>query len=241
MGSVLPFAPLLTATSEEEAWQQLQSAVRGLGFDHGLFAVLPQPRQNPDQVYLRSTYPTSWRQHYDQQNLRATDPTVAYCFKSAAPMVWMDHSFTTPAQQALYEEASSFGLRVGVTLPIRGQHGEVGMLTCVRDQAPGKAFIHDLQPTLGSLSLLRDIASDAFGPYIQAVDSPAIPSLTTRERDCLQWMAAGKTAWEIGRLLNISEAGVNFHIANLRSKFGVSRRNDVVIQALRLGLIELPG
>jgi LuxR family quorum-sensing transcriptional regulator LasR len=241
MGTVLPFASLLTAASEEEAWQQLHGAVRGLGFDHSLFAVLPQPRQAPDQVYLRSSYPTSWRQHYDNTNLRAIDPTVAHCFKSAAPMLWMDHSFTTPAQQALYEDASSFGLRVGVTLPIRGANGEVGMLNCVRDQAPSQAFGRDLQATLGSLSLLRDIASDAFAPYFQTTGNAALPTLTARERDCLQWMAAGKTAWEIGRLLSISEAGVNFHIANLRTKFGVSRRNDVVIQALRLGLIALPG
>lgn len=66
------------------------------------------------------------------------------------------------------------------------------------------------------------------------------PTLTARELDCMRWMAAGKTAWEIGRILGISEAGANYHISNLRSKFGVSRRNDVVLKALHMGLIKLP-
>lgn len=66
------------------------------------------------------------------------------------------------------------------------------------------------------------------------------PNLTARELDCLQWMAAGKTAWEIGRILSISEAGANFHIGNLRSKFGVSKSSEVVLIALKLGLIKLP-
>ncbi len=66
------------------------------------------------------------------------------------------------------------------------------------------------------------------------------PALTARELDCLHWMAAGKTAWEIGRILSISEAGANYHISNLRSKFGVSRGNEVVLKALHMGLIKLP-
>jgi LuxR family quorum-sensing transcriptional regulator LasR len=154
----------------------------------------------------------------------------------------MPHSFKTPEQQALYEEAAAFGLKVGVTLPIHGVAGEIGMLTCVRDENPGPAFLKDLNENLGGLSLLRDVAFDSLQQYMHAAVAPAdVPSLTARELDCLQWMSAGKTAWEIGRILNISEAGVNFHISNLRTKFGVSRRNDVVVKAIRFGLITLPG
>ncbi len=234
---------LMNASDEIDAVARMQSAAQGLGFDKVLFAVIPQPKVNTADMYLRSNYPEPWREHYDRNNLSKADPTVEYCFRSSAPFVWMPQSFKTPEQQALYEEAASFGLKVGVTLPIRGVGGEIGMLTCARDEAPGPAFLKDLGQNLGGLSLLRDIAFDSLQQYVHASAAPTEqpPALTKRELDCLQWMYVGKTAWEIGRILHISEAGVNFHIANLRNKFGVSRRNDVVIKAIRFGLLSPPG
>jgi LuxR family quorum-sensing transcriptional regulator LasR len=242
-GFFSPYDALMNAADEPDAVLRLQAAARELGFDNVLFAVIPQPKVDTGEVYLRSNYPGQWRDYYDRNDLRAADPTVEYCFRSSSPFVWLPQSFKTPEQQALYEEASAFGLKVGVTLPIRGVDGEIGMLTCVRDGNPGPDFLKDLNHNLGALALLRDVAFDSLHQYLHAAPAPAseAPVLTARERDCLQWMCAGKTAWEIGRILSISEAGVNFHIANLRNKFGVSRRNDVVIKAIRLGLIDLPG
>ena len=105
---------------------------RGSGFDKVLLAVIPQPKSNIADVYLRSNYPTKWRDRYDRDNLRAADPTVEYCFKKSTPFVWMPQSFQGEAQLSLYEEACAHGLKVGVTLPISGAGGEVGMLTCAR-------------------------------------------------------------------------------------------------------------
>jgi LuxR family quorum-sensing transcriptional regulator LasR len=230
------------ASCEADATLRMLSGVQELGFDKVMFAVIPQPKVSTTEVYLRSNYPSRWRDQYERENLRAADPTVEYCFKASAPFVWMPQSFKTAEQRALYEEASTHGLKAGVTLPIHGAGGEIGMLTCVRDQAPEADFMQDLGHQLGQLTLLRDIAFDAMRQYMYAPPAPSeAPALTARELDCLQWMAAGKTAWEIGRILSISEAGVNFHIGNLRTKFGVSRRNDIVIKAIRLGLISLPG
>lgn len=61
--------------------------------------------------------------------------------------------------------------------------------------------------------------------------------LTARELECLQWSAIGKSSWEISTILNISESAVNFHMANIRSKFDVTSRRQAVVQAIRFGLI----
>lgn len=233
---------LAGASCEADAVLKLQAGVQNLGFDKVLFAVIPQPKLSLGDVYLRSNYPGKWRDEYDRQNLRAADPTVGHCFQATSPFVWVPDSFKTTEQSALYEEAAGHGLKAGVTLPVHGIGGEVGMLTCVRDQAPGAGFRNDLSQQLGHLTLLRDIAFDSMRRYMHAPPvAQEVPVLTARELDCLQWMVAGKTAWEIGRILSISEAGVNFHIGNLRTKFGVTRRNDVVIKAIRLGLVNIPG
>ncbi|RKS27179.1 DNA-binding CsgD family transcriptional regulator [Pseudomonas sp. WPR_5_2] len=71
-------------------------------------------------------------------------------------------------------------------------------------------------------------------------ERPAAVTLTAREKEVLRWSAIGKSSWEIGRIFNCTEAGVNYHFANIRRKFGVSSRGCAVVKALELGLIELP-
>ncbi|MGE8149934.1 response regulator transcription factor [Pseudomonas vancouverensis] len=68
---------------------------------------------------------------------------------------------------------------------------------------------------------------------------PSRIALTTREKEALIWSAKGKSSWEISRIFNCTEAGVNYHFSNIRRKFGVSSRWMAVMMALELGLIQL--
>ena len=61
--------------------------------------------------------------------------------------------------------------------------------------------------------------------------------VTRRELQILGWVAAGKSDWAIGRILNISDKTVNFHIENAKRKLGVGTRLEAVVVALRKGVI----
>jgi DNA-binding CsgD family transcriptional regulator len=61
--------------------------------------------------------------------------------------------------------------------------------------------------------------------------------MTARESEILAWVAAGKSDWAIGRILNISGKTVNFHVENAKRKLGVSTRLQAVMAAMRSGLI----
>lgn len=63
-------------------------------------------------------------------------------------------------------------------------------------------------------------------------------ALTERERDCLAWCAAGKTAWETGQILKLSEWTVVYHLEKAKRKFGLTRKHQVVARAIALGLIK---
>jgi DNA-binding CsgD family transcriptional regulator len=63
------------------------------------------------------------------------------------------------------------------------------------------------------------------------------PNLSAKEQEILKWCAIGKSSWEIGRILNCSEAGVNYHFCNIRRKFRVSSRWLALIKALEMGMI----
>ena len=83
-------------------------------------------------------------------------------------------------------------------------------------------------------------SSSLQGHFEQEPEHCAVITLTAREKEVLQWSAAGKSSWEIGRIFNCTEAGVYYHFANIRRKFDVSSRGSAVVKALELGLIDLP-
>ena len=55
--------------------------------------------------------------------------------------------------------------------------------------------------------------------------------------EILAWVAAGKSDWAIGRILNISGKTVNFHVENAKRKLGVGTRVQAALAAMRSGLI----
>lgn len=69
---------------------------------------------------------------------------------------------------------------------------------------------------------------------------PLMPRLTQKEQEILGWCAQGKTSAEMAIILNRSETTINFHIANLRVKFGVTSRHAAVLKAIKFGMPLLP-
>ncbi|MHC8320139.1 helix-turn-helix transcriptional regulator [Pseudomonas sp. GB2N2] len=69
---------------------------------------------------------------------------------------------------------------------------------------------------------------------------PQAITLTAREAEVLKWGVAGKSSWEIARIVNCTEAGVNYHFCNIRRKFGVRSRWTAMVMALEQGLIQSP-
>jgi DNA-binding CsgD family transcriptional regulator len=69
-------------------------------------------------------------------------------------------------------------------------------------------------------------------------ESPLSTDLSDREKACLSWTALGKSSWEIGKILSISENTVVFHIKNAMRKLGTNNRTLAAVKAIQLGLIE---
>jgi len=61
--------------------------------------------------------------------------------------------------------------------------------------------------------------------------------VTERERQVLRWIAAGKSNWEIGRILRISEFTVKNHVQSLLKKLSVKSRTQAVTKAISSGLL----
>jgi len=231
-------SPLLNATDEATWFEALARLADNWGFNQILLAMLPRPGIRLEDAFVRSTYAPSWRRAYDEQGLMHIDPTVSHCATRSSPLVWSPEIFTTEPQQTMYEEARGYGLQAGVTLPIHGPRQEAGMLCFVNDSKPTDDFWKHLDAVLPNLVLLRDLVIDTSQRHVSAHAEEFIPKLTPRERECLRWTARGKSTWEISHILNCSEAVVNFHMKNIRAKFGVNSRRAAAVIATQLGVID---
>ncbi len=76
---------------------------------------------------------------------------------------------------------------------------------------------------------LRD-ASDQTPQTEFCASVTAIFALTRQEIECLRWCKEGKTNWEIGGILRISEKTVEFHLGNAMRKLGPGNRITAVVR-----------
>jgi LuxR family quorum sensing-dependent transcriptional regulator len=68
--------------------------------------------------------------------------------------------------------------------------------------------------------------------------TPDPPSrLTRREREVVAWASQGKSAWEIGEILHITQRTSEQHLANAASKLGAVNRTHAVAIAIRNRII----
>lgn len=233
-------SPILDAPGEAAWFDAVAQLADSWGFNQVLLAILPRPGMRLEDAFIRTNYSPSWRETYQEQGLAYIDPTVAHCTTRASPLIWSPDLFATGPQMSMYEEARAHGLRAGVTLPIHGPRQEAGMLCFVNDTIPSEQFWDDVNRALPNLVLLRDLIIDTSQRHLNEHAQTLIPKLTPRERECLKWTALGKSTWEISHILSCSEAVVNFHMKNIRGKFGVNSRRAAAVIATQLGLID-PG
>ena len=128
-------------------------------------------------------------------------------------------------------EARDFRLNRGFTLAIRTLEGEVIGLSVAGEHMEVSPEVRSLMLLLGSYAIARAIA-------IRDEMNRAPVLLTSKERETLQWAAAGKSRWETGVLMRISEHGADKHLRSVRVKLGTSTTSFAVAEALRRKIID---
>lgn len=229
----------LVESKDETNWHNaLVDVASSLGFDSVMCAAVPSKHAGVESSFVHSNYSLEWRSHYLSAKLYEVDPTVTHCRRSVLPLVWEPETFIQHRQIELYEEASGFGIRAGVTFPMHGSNGEAGLISFATDALPGGSFTDRLVHYMADLALVRDYAFESALPFIHGrASAEPVPHMTKRELEVLKWIMAGKSSWEISRITSCAEATVNFHISNIRQKFGVNTRQQAIVKAIALGMI----
>jgi len=82
---------------------------------------------------------------------------------------------------------------------------------------------------------------DYFGAVRPQVPGVAFPELTEREREILNFVAAGERNTAIAQRLFLSPKTVRNHVSNIFSKLQVADRSQAIVRAREAGLGQPPG
>ena len=109
------------------------------------------------------------------------------------------------------------------------------MVAAVRAVATGESV---LSPQV-TRHVVHGVAESV--PAVPDVDEDLLNSLTERELEVIDLLAQGKSNKEIAAALFITESTVKARFVKVMAKLGVRDRVQILITALDLGLVRLPG
>lgn len=231
-------APIMSASSEEQLLSAVSVSADQCGYGHVLLGMQWVSARGELHYRIVSDYPEKWQIRYAEKDYILVDPTVEHCRRHQAPIIWSQSLFRRGGAWQLYEEACAQGLSGGVSVPVHEGLGVKSMFSFSRNRPLIEDSIEDLQmldaakvlASVAHLSLRRILLTEMRGEEA--------PQLTDREIAVLRWIASGKTAWEIGRIMGIAEPTVVYHLSNAMRKLGASNRPQALAAAFRLGLLE---
>ena len=212
---------LVDSKSEEALRITMERAAAAL--DLACFAYLALPYTKGSNSQLISNYPSKWTAHYLNNHYEHLDPVILQALTEREPFEWgpgLGPKTLTPQQRDLFADAALFGIRFGFTIPIHDGHGPIAAVTYA-SQERGPAFQSCIEHHGRVLQLMALYFHAHARRKLDAGRRVDGILLTTREFQCLQWAARGKSAWETGRILGISRRTASFHLDNVRAKLGV--------------------
>jgi LuxR family transcriptional activator of conjugal transfer of Ti plasmids len=174
--------------------------------------------------------------HYEQ-----LDPVVRRARLEHDLFSWGSGGSTpagTREQRKFSEEATTFGIESGITVPIRGGFGRMAAFTLATDDRAMRperlvAKSKDVIQLVGLY--FHTHAAVRLGAECDRPDADDV--LTQRERQCLAWAARGKTVADTAILVGIAPRTVVFHLENARRKLGATSIAQCVAEALRRRLL----
>lgn len=227
------------ATTEDQLFAALDEATHQLGFEQFAMGHHVDLAHPPEDAIRLTTYNPDWIQLALGRRYFLDDPVHAASNRTAVGFLWSDVPkliSMSERQTGILKTARKFGLAEGYTVPVHVPGEYRG--TCSFG-APSLDNLGD--HALPSAQLIAAFAFEAARRITRSKrrrgELSDIPALTPRQLDCVTLVATGKTDWEIGRILGISQATAHEHVESARRRYGVAKRSQLVIRALFDGQI----
>lgn len=174
-----------------------------------------------------------WRDIYIEKGYSHIDPVSQMAMRITRPFRWEEaYVDLTPAQKAFVEHAQAYGLNYGITIPMKHAKGMPGTVSFGATQDFTLSSEQKIE-----LEILGRHTFERIENLIGTPSEIAQITLSQREHDILTLVAQGKTNWEIGAILDLSEYSVRDYLKDVSRRLQTSNRTHTVTRAIQLGLI----
>lgn len=210
---------------------------RRLGFDHFALSLEFRPSLTKSGGLLLHDYPEAWAKVYVGFELSGKDPIRRACDRTFIGFSWdtiNDLIPMTRGDRQMLRIGRECGIGDGFTIP-RHLPG-LARGTCTFAVSPDRSIpTHQLPlaEAIGALALSRALNLSRN----HSADAP--PALTDRQRECVLWVARGKTAAETATILGIGTETVIQHLKLARERYQVHCKQSLIVSALFNGVIGL--
>jgi LuxR family quorum sensing-dependent transcriptional regulator len=222
----------------DEVWNAMRRIMAPFGMQlYGLFARVPGPGEPLDRIAFNKQIPelADWLKFYDDRRYAEIDPVMRRLRHSARSFAHDEVFYDLdPRALELKQRRNDFGFGNGFSIPIFGSTGTNGFMSY---------GLEGLKPDLPAhkkrtIHLITLYGADRICG-LRSTQSAYKPIVTNRQREVLTWVAAGKSAWEIGEILNISTRTVEEHAQRVLQRLGAVNRTQAVAIAVRDRLIAI--
>lgn len=219
------------ATNSDDLFAALQAISVEMGFEYfALSHHVDMAHAGSGAIRLHN-YPDQWADYYDSHGLGLSDPVHRASHMTNVGFVWS----SIPSMIALTRDdhrvlalGREQGVGDGFTVPASVPGESLG--SCSFANKDGVVIDHAMLPLAQIVGMFAFECARRI--WVARPPDFAAPRLTDRQRDCLLWAGRGKTDWEIGRILDISQDTVERHLKAVRERYGVPKRTLAVVHAL---------
>ncbi len=185
-----------------------------------------------------------------RREFKETDITSQQLISSNKPFVWSDvwsdlakrnedeASDLRESLKTIGSIAYDHNLRDGICVPVHHSGGYVGAVGMAghSPELPNECRVVLRVLAITYHDRVLELATEDEGMRAKEKRQSV---LSPRERECVKWVADGKTDSDMGEILGISPSTAHFHVENAKKKLNVPTRVQLVVKAIRLGEIEL--
>jgi len=223
------------ANSTDEIFALILEVAQELGIEYISVGRLGSNLGKKSNIAYYKTNYTKWHQHYLDKKYVLIDPMNELIKKNTAPFQYSTRlQDLNPDQWDLIKDAVFHGMRDSYVIPIHLPEYHPTAVTFT-----SRSSLNLDETTQISLEIISRIG---FREIIKSITTSQYAEpikISDRERQILELVSNGKTNWEIGKILSISEFSVRDYLATLSKRLETCNRTHTVTRALQLSLITL--
>jgi len=219
-----------------ELFDVIKTYFNGYGFEHIGLGIIQNPAEVGDlnDNIAFSNFPEEYTRTWVENRYIMHDPVTRFGARARSVYFWKQaYEYASNFGRRVYDSGSEFNLTNGVGIPVT-----------VPDFAAGLFSMSHSNPDFSKDLLLQFelVGIHAYSHFLSLTGAAPISreyELTPRETEVMHFVAGGKTNWEIGMILGVSEDTVKKNMKNINSKMNTVNRAHSVSTAIQSGDIIL--